>query len=290
MGSLNMRLLLIGFSLLAVSLAAQDWKTATTLPALDMSGLNDAQKTAVLKILREESCACTCNMKVAECRIKDPACSDSRLLAAMAAAEMRAGRSVEQVRASLRNSELMKARRASMLGEQVALNVNGAPATGAAKARITIVEFSDFQCPYCRVAAGKIYEILKMYPNDVRLVFKQYPLDTHSQAELAAQASLAAHAQGKFWPLHDKMFANSKSINKTNILVWARELGLDMKRFTAELDGGKYKRQVEQELEEGRAAGVSGTPTFFVNGKQFRAQIEPELLKPVLDEELKKAR
>ncbi len=115
-------------------------------------------------------------------------------------------------------------------------------------------------------------------------------MDTHSQAELAAQASLAAHAQGKFWPLHDKMFANSKSINKTNILVWARELGLDMKRFTAELDGGKYKRQVEQELEEGRAAGVSGTPTFFVNGKQFRAQIEPELLKPVLDEELKKAR
>ncbi len=276
--------------MLAVSLAAQDWQTATELPALDLSGLTAAQKTAVLKILREESCPCSCNMKVAECRIKDPACSNSRLLAAMAAAEMRAGRSVEQVRASLRNSELMKARREALLGEQVALNVKGAPATGAAKARITIVEFSDFQCPYCRVAAKNMYEILKMYPNDVRLVFKQFPLDTHSQAALAAQASLAAHAQGKFWALHDKMFANSRAINKANLLIWARELGLDMARFSAELDAGKYKRQVEQDLAEGYAAGVSGTPTFFINGKQFRAQIEPELLKPVLDAELKKAR
>lgn len=129
-----------------------------------------------------------------------------------------------------------------------------------------------------------------MYPNDIRLVFKQFPLDTHSQAELAAQASLAAHAQGKFWPLHDKMFANSRAINKTNILTWAKELGLDVNRFSAELESGKYRRQVEQDLDEGRAAGVSGTPTFFINGKQFRAQIEPDLLKPVLDEELKNAR
>ncbi|MBL8217695.1 MAG: hypothetical protein JNL62_00615 [Bryobacterales bacterium] len=147
--SLQMRSLLLLFLSLALSLAAQDWTTATELPALDTSGLTPAQKTAVLKILREEPCACTCNMKVAECRIKDPACSLSRLLAAMAVAEMRAGRSVEQVRASLRNSELMKARNASVLGEKVALNINGAPYTGAAKPRITIVEFSDFQCPYC---------------------------------------------------------------------------------------------------------------------------------------------
>ncbi|MBL8177018.1 MAG: thioredoxin domain-containing protein [Bryobacterales bacterium] len=277
-------------ALLAASLAAQDWKAATDLPALDMSGLTAVQKSAVLKILREESCACTCGMKVAECRIKDPACSDSRLLASMAAAEMRAGRSPEQVRASLRNSELMKARRASLLGEKVALNTTGAPSTGASRPRITIVEFSDFQCPYCRIAAAKIYDILKMYPNEIRLVFKQFPLDTHSQAELAAQAALAAHAQGKFWPLHDKMFANSKAINKANILTWAKELGLDMTRFAADVESGKYRRQVEQDLNEGRAVGVSGTPTFFINGKQFRAQIEPDLLKPILDEELKNAR
>ena len=88
--SLPMRSLITLLPLLAFALAAQDWKTATDLPALDMGGLTPVQKTAVLKLLREESCACTCGMKVAECRIKDPACSDSRLLAAMAAAEMRA--------------------------------------------------------------------------------------------------------------------------------------------------------------------------------------------------------
>jgi len=285
-----MRSFLTLFLLLALSLAAQDWTTATELPALDTSGLTPAQKTAVLKILREEPCPCTCNMKVAECRIKDPACSLSRLLAAMAVAEMRAGRSIEQVRSSLRNSELMKARSAAVLGEKVALSINGAPYTGAAKPRITIVEFSDFQCPYCRVAATKMYDVLKMYPNDIRLVFKQFPLDTHSQAELAAQASLAAHAQGKFWLLHDKMFANSKAINKTSIFTWAKELGLDMNRFASEIESGKYRRQVEQDVNEGHAAGVSGTPTFFINGKQFRAQIEPDVLKPILDEELKQAR
>lgn len=279
------------FLFLAVlSLCAEDWQTATALPALDTTGLSASQKTTLFKLLREENCSCACSMKIAECRIKDPACGDSRALASIAVQQLRAGKSLAAIRASLRDSELAKARRASLLAEPVALSLNGAPSTGPANARVTIVEFSDFQCPYCRVAAKNIVEILKLFPNDVRLVFKQFPLDTHSQAELAAQASLAAHAQGKFWLLHDKMFANSKAINRENILAWSRELGLDVNRLSADLASGKYRRQVEQEISEGHAAGVSGTPTFFINGRQFRAQIEADLLKPIIEEELKKAR
>lgn len=266
-----------------------DWTKATDLPALDTSGLSAAQRTTLLRVLREEGCICGCSMKVAECRIKDPACRDSRTLASIAAQELKAGKNEATVRAAVRNSDIAKARRAALLGEPVALSLQGAPSRGPANARLTIVEFSDFQCPYCRVAAKHVYTILEKYPKDIRLVFKQFPLETHSQAALAAEAGLAANAQGKFWELHDKMFANPKAISKGAVIAWAGEAGLDTARFTADLNAGKYRKQVDKETEEGVAAGVSGTPSFFFNGKLYSGAMEPEAVLPVIEEELKKA-
>lgn len=280
-----MRFLLL---LVATVAFAQDWQTVTDLPALDLTGFTPAQKTALLKLLRAEGCSCPCNMRIAECRVKDPGCGDSRTLASIAAQEIKAGKKPEQVMATLRTSDLAKARRAALLGEPVAIKTAGAPSRGPEKARVTIVEFSDFQCPYCRVAAMQAYKVLAMFPNDVRLVFKQFPLDSHSQAELAAQASLAAHAQGKFWQLHDRMFANAKQISKDNLMLWAKEIGLDVVRFSGDLQSGRYKKQVEADALEGVAAGVSGTPTFFINNKVYRAMMDPEILKPLIEEELKK--
>lgn len=281
-----MRLLL----LLVASVAfAQDWQNATELPALDLTGFTPAQKTTLLKLLRTEACSCPCNMRVAECRVKDPGCGDSRTLASIAAQEIKAGKKAEQVLATLRTSDLAKARRAALLGEPVAIKTAGAPSKGPANARVTIVEFSDFQCPYCRVAAMQVYKVLEMFPNDVKLVFKQFPLETHSQAELAAQASLAANAQGKFWQLHDKMFTNPKQISKDQIMLWAKEVGMDVVRLAGDLQANRYKKQVEAEVLEGVAAGVSGTPTFFINNKAYRAMMDPEILKPLIEEELKKA-
>jgi len=267
---------------------AQDWQTATELPALDTSGFTAAQKTALLKLLRSEPCSCPCTMKIAECRVKDPGCGDSRTLASIAAQEIKAGKTPTQVLAALKNSDLAKARRAALLGDPVALKTAGAPSRGPANARITIVEFSDFQCPFCRVAAARMYQVLEMFPNDVRLVFKQFPLETHSEAAFAAEAALAAHAQGKFWPLHDKLFANAKIISQDRIMIWAKEIGLDMTRFTADLKSGKYRKQMEADRLEGVAAGVSGTPTFFINNKIYRAQMDPETIKPLIEEEVKK--
>lgn len=275
--------------LIAGSLGAQtDWQKATDLPALETAGLSAAQKATLLKVLREEGCTCNCAMKIAECRVKDPACGDSRTLASIAAQELKAGKNVEQVRAALRNSELARTRKANLFGEPVAIPVNGAPARGPANARVTIVEFSDFQCPYCRVAAKKVYDLLAMFPADVRLVFKQFPLETHSQAAAAAEAALAAHAQGKFWELHDRMFAHPESLKRENFVAWGKELGLDMGKFTADLDSGKYRQTVARETREGVGAGVQGTPSFFINGRQFRGPMEPSVLKPLIEEELKK--
>lgn len=274
--------------LIAQDPAAVDWQKVTDLPALDVSGLSPKQKATLLQIVREETCTCNCGMKIAECRVKDPGCGDSRTLASIAAQEIKAGKTPEQIRAALKNSELARSRRANLFGEPVALTVNGSPSRGPANARITLVEFSDFQCPYCRVAAKKVSELLDMFPNDVRLVFKEFPLDEHSQAAAAAEAALAAHAQGKFWPLHDRMFAQPGALKRESFLAWAKEFGLDVPRFTADLDSGKYRQEVMRDLKEGLGAGVQGTPSFFLNGRQYRGPMEPATLKPIIEEELKK--
>jgi protein-disulfide isomerase len=118
-------------------------------------------------------------------------------------------------------------------------------------------------------------------------VFKEFPLDIHSQAQLAAEAALAAHAQGKFWPMHDKLYANFQRISPENIFKWAEEIGLDVVRFTADLKSGKYKSAVEKETAEGEQAGVQGTPTVFVNGRHYNGPLETEALESVIETELK---
>jgi protein-disulfide isomerase len=128
---------------------------------------------------------------------------------------------------------------------------------------------------------------MKQFPKDVRVIFKQFPLDSHSQAALAAEASLAAHAQGKFWELHDKMYANFTTINRARILVWAKETGLDMDRFTSELDSHKYAARVQAEEHQGEDAGVEGTPTFYINGKKLNASFDVQTVAPLIVDELK---
>jgi protein-disulfide isomerase len=127
------------------------------------------------------------------------------------------------------------------------------------------------------------------HPADIRLVFKQFPLDTHSQAELAAEAALAAHAQGKFWAMHDKLYANFRDLSPEQINQWAKEAGLDLVRFAMDLKSGKYKIVVQKEVGEGVEAGVQGTPTIFVNGKRYNGPVETAALEQVLQAELKTA-
>jgi protein-disulfide isomerase len=272
-------------SIALLSLAQQtDWKKVTAPPGVDFSGLSKAQRDAVLAVIRTEPCACGCDMKVAECRVKDPACGNSRRLAAFAIRDAAAGKPESAIRADL---DKYAKEPPPVLEPPVKLAVAGAPFKGPENARVTIVEFSDFQCPYCAKAAGEAAQVVQKFPKDVKLVFKQYPLEDHSQAALAAEASLAAQAQGKFWPLHDKMYANFRQISRANILVWAGEVGLDMNRFRADLDAHKFAAKVHAEEQEGEAAGVDGTPTFFINGKRFNGVFELSAITPIVLDELK---
>ncbi len=261
-----------------------DWKKVDALAGVDFSGLSNSQSDAVLAVLRTEPCACGCDMKVAECRVKDPACGVSRRLAAFAVRAAAAGKPEARIRAEL---DRYAKEPPPVLDPPVKLNTAGAPFKGAANARVTIVEFSDFQCPYCAKAAVEAAQVVQKYPTQVKLVFNQFPLEDHSQAALAAEASLAAQAQGKFWPLHDKMYANFRQINRARILVWAAEAGLDLNRFRADLDSHKYAARVKAEEQEGEVAGVEGTPTFFINGKKFNGVFELSAIAPIIADELK---
>jgi protein-disulfide isomerase len=265
---------------------AADWQKATNLPQVDFSGLSAAERTAVLQELRKRPCLCSCGMTLAECRIKDPNCSDSRGLAQIVVKAIREGRDPQY---AIEHSDLVARRTGApnVLEKPVAIPVKGSPAKGPANARITLVEFSDFECPYCNKAALKVAAILQAYPKDARLIYKQYPLSTHPNARMAAEASLAAHAQDKFWPMHDSLFANSRQLSAVKITELAKAAGLDMARFQADWKSGKFKSAVDKDVADGDQVNISATPTIFINGKRYNGPLEMEILKPLLDGELK---
>lgn len=172
--------------------------------------------------------------------------------------------------------------------------IDGRPFKGPADAPITIVEFSEFQCPYCRRAASTVdNQVLKNYGDKIKLVFKHFPLGFHKWAEPAAIASECAFKQNNeaFWYLYDKLFENQRSINEGNIrekcLQWAEEANLDKKKFTSCYDNKETLARVKQDAEEGKSIGLTGVPAFFVNGKKLGGAQPYERFKEVIDEELK---
>jgi protein-disulfide isomerase len=141
------------------------------------------------------------------------------------------------------------------------------PVHGEARAPVTIVEFADFQCPFCSRAGGTVRDVEQAFGKDVRIVWKHLPLGLHPNAMPAALAAEAAREQGKFWEMHDKLFANQQALSGSAFEQYAKDLKLDLKRFKATLQAPKTKERVEADLAAATAGGVAGTPTFVVNGE-----------------------
>lgn len=142
------------------------------------------------------------------------------------------------------------------------------PSFGPTDAKVTVVEFSDFECPYCSRAADVTTQVKKKYGDKIRVVFRQFPLSFHHNARVAAAASLEAHKQGKFWEFHDKLFANQRALDRASLAGYAKELKLDLVKFNTALDGKTHDSQVQADLDLGNEVAVQGTPTLFVNGKR----------------------
>jgi len=140
------------------------------------------------------------------------------------------------------------------------------PMSGDKNAPVTIVVWSDFQCPFCGRHAANVHKLEQEFPGLVRVVFKQYPLPFHNRAMPAAMASLAAHEQGKFWPMHDTLFFESGQLSEESLSQWAAEAGIDLPKLLEAVESGRFEERVRKDMQQGESLGVRGTPASFFNG------------------------
>jgi protein-disulfide isomerase len=173
-------------------------------------------------------------------------------------------------------------------GKEYSLNVKGAPVLGSEDAKVEIVEFSDFQCPFCSRVWPTLQQVRKEYPEDVRVVFKHLPLRIHPKAPEAHAAAEAAHRQGKFWEMHDAIFANPRDLSAERYEQYATDMGLDLDQFKKDIASPSVKARVDADQSEAAKLGVSGTPSFFINGRYLSGAQPYEEFKKRIDEALAK--
>jgi len=172
---------------------------------------------------------------------------------------------------------------------RVPVELGDAPVRGNAAAPVTILEFSDFQCPYCVRSRPTVAKIRETYGDKVRWAFRHFPLDFHDKAEKAGEAAACAGDQGKFWEMHDRLWASTQKLSVPDLKEHAVALGLDAAAFDECLDSGRHAGLVERDEEAGQGYGVSGTPAFFVNGRPLVGAQPFEAFEQVIDDELSRA-
>jgi protein-disulfide isomerase len=153
-------------------------------------------------------------------------------------------------------------------------SLDGVPVRGAPMAPVTIVEFSDFQCPYCSAAHPELERLVREFEGQIKLAFKHFPLSAHLRAVAAARAGEAARRQGKFWEMHDLLFAHQRELEDADLERYAGMAGLDVERFKTDVAGAEVQERVEADREEGLKLGIEGTPTIYVNGRLLREPLK----------------
>ncbi|MBI5481998.1 MAG: thioredoxin domain-containing protein [Deltaproteobacteria bacterium] len=177
--------------------------------------------------------------------------------------------------------------------EEPRLRVPGdaaAPQRGPADALVTLVEFSDFQCPFCGRVQATLTELQQRYGRDLRIVWRNLPLSFHQDAQPAAEAAMAAHAAGRFWSMHDLLFQNQRALDRASLEQHATQLGLDLATFRDALDRRRYRAVVEADARLAAALGISGTPSFVINGRKLVGAQPVDAFVTVIDEEVARAR
>jgi len=174
--------------------------------------------------------------------------------------------------------------------QRVAVSVLGAPFKGGDKAPVTIVEFSDFHCPFCKRVVPTLKQLESKYGDRVKLVFRDFPIESlHPEVSKAHEAARCADEQGKFWAYHDKLFAGPANSSPELFHRFAKEVGLEPVAFETCLSSGKHEAAIKKDIEEGQRLGVGGTPAFFINGRLLSGAQPLEAFARVIDEELARA-
>lgn len=177
---------------------------------------------------------------------------------------------IKQVRAGRSRSQAEDAFFARFASDRIKpIDVADSPSRGSSSAPVTIVEWADFECPHCRQAAPLFEKVVEKHPGKVRLVFKFYPLQAHVHGESAARATVAAMKQGKFWEMHHILFEHQESLEPRDIEKYAKEIGLDMTKWKADWESEATADRVSHDRKQGDLVAVTGTPTVYINGREY---------------------
>ncbi len=247
-----------------------------TLPQVDVSGLDDFSRGIWLDMVNELLSPCGDPVSVARCVAENRKCKRCVPGARYVARLVDDGYSRDEIR------EIYRVRYDD--DTKVTLTHKGCPLRGSPMAPVTIYEFSDFQCPHCRMAAPYLKKIVDGSNGKVKLVFKQYPLPGHPKAREAAKAAIAADRQGKFWEMHDLIFKNQARLETANFENYAKDLGLDIERFRGDMKSKEVEKKIDADRAEGKKVGVDSTPSIYVNDRRF--VFPPEELAEYINEEI----
>ena len=263
---------------------------------LDLSGLNESQKKLVLKLLNEHNCTCGCTKgSWANCIKTDSHCPFSRPMGRKVVQMVKQGKSEEFISGYFAGwREGTKRKREAQRQEDpnriYPVSTMHAPVKGPAKAPVTIIEYTDYQCPFCRRVQDTLREIEAEYEGKIRLAVMNNPLSFHKNALPAALAARAAGRQGKFWEMHELLFKNQAKLDEDNLVKLAQKLGLDIKRFNADRRDEKLKREIRAEQVQAIRNNATGTPAFFINGKKLSGAKPIQHFRNAIEEALKRAK
>lgn len=245
----------------AVTTPAPSGPLITEAKGVDLSKLTEVQRTSFFQIINSEPSACGKAESLAASLRDDASCRDSLSVSQFVADALAQGATPTDIKAAL--EEVVDSLRVREI------DIKGRPTYGNERAPVTVVVFADFECPHCRAEAPVLKQTVEQYRGRAKLVFKHFPLPSHVRAKQAAVATMAAHAQGKFWEFSALVFENQTALEDADLMVYARRAGLDVARFEADYKAQVGKDVVEADRAEGDAIDISGTPAVFVNGRYF---------------------
>ncbi len=265
----------------AASAAAAGAQDTTPPPGIDVSKLDDFQKKVFFRIANTEPSICgQAQSLIASAKATKDGCRRS----------FNALRYVGKlVVAGFTDSEVADALAKRYRGaDPKSIDVSEAPMKGSASAKVTLVEFADYECPHCKRLQPVLRQIVEEFPNDVKVYFKHYPLPQHTNARLAAEAAVAANKQGKFWAYQDKLWDKQDELSPAEIEKLAKEAGLDVAKFRADLASAAVKDRVQKDRAEGQALGLQATPTVYLDGREFTDTKDVESFREWIKEALGK--
>jgi 2-hydroxychromene-2-carboxylate isomerase len=260
--------------------AAPGGEDKTPPPGIDLSSLDEFERKVFFRVVNREPSACGKAHSLLHSVKNDPSCRKSYYAVKYVVRLVDGGFTDSEI-----GERLQKRFRS---GERRNIDVAEAPVKGNPSARVTLVEFVDYECPHCKRVQPVMRQALDEFKNDVKLYFKHYPLGGHTNARLAAEAAVAAQKQGKFWPYSDQIWSHAEALSPAVLEQIAKDVGLDVERWRKDLDSEDVRARVEKDHAEGGVLGIAATPTIYLNGREFSDNRDIDSLRDWINEELGK--